>query len=129
MLQMRVARPVSDLERMASLYAAGLGFERLGAFEDHEGFDGVMLGREGLGYHLEFTRCRTHAVKPSPTEEDLLVFYLPDAAEWQRTCERMERAGFAAVEAFNPYWKVHGRTFVDPDGYRTVLCRNAWAPG
>lgn len=127
MLQLRVARPVSDLEYMATLYSTGLGFERLGAFEDHDGFDGVMLGREGLGYHLEFTHCRTHAMKPSPTE-DLLVFYVPDVSEWQRTCERMERAGFGTVGAFNPYWNLHGRTFVDPDGYRTVICRAMWAP-
>lgn len=36
-----------------------------------------MLGKSGLGYHLEFTYCRTHSVNPAPTPEDLLVFYRP----------------------------------------------------
>ena len=33
----------------------------------------------------------------------------------------MEKAGYRAVKAFNPYWDKNGRTFVDPDGYRVVL--------
>ena len=28
--------------------------------------------------------------------------------------------------AFNPYWEVNGVTFVDRDGYRTVLQNRAW---
>ncbi|HEY6823579.1 MAG TPA: VOC family protein, partial [Steroidobacteraceae bacterium] len=50
-------------------------------------------------------------------------------AEWQLACERMTAAGFAAVSSFNPYWNLRGRSFQDPDGYRVVLQREAWAPG
>lgn len=78
---LRIARPVRDLDRSAALYERGLDFKRLGAFADHAGFDGIMLGPEGASYHFEFTRCRTQAVMPSPSAEDLLVFYLPDAVQ------------------------------------------------
>jgi hypothetical protein len=36
-------------------------------------------------------------------------------------------AGFLRVTAFNPYWEVNGVTFVDRDGYRTVLQNRAWS--
>jgi hypothetical protein len=55
-----------------------------------------------------------------------VVFYLPDAREWQAAVERMRTAGFTPVAAFNPYWDRDGLTFEDPDGYRVVLQRAAW---
>lgn len=110
------------------MYCAGLGLQVIGRFEDHEGFDGVMLGAPGAGFHFEFTLCRTHPVVPTPTPEDLWVFYIPDAAEWEAACARMAAAGFTPVASFNPYWAAHGRSYEDPDGYRVVLHNDAWAP-
>jgi catechol 2,3-dioxygenase-like lactoylglutathione lyase family enzyme len=123
---LRIARPVGDLARSAEMYRRGLGLAVVGRFEDHDGFDGVMLGRADAGYHFEFTHCRGHAVRPTPTAEDLVVLYLPDAAQWSRTCADMLAAGFRAVRSFNPYWDARGRTFEDPDGYRIVLQNDAW---
>ncbi len=124
---LRIARPVSDLPRSKAMYCAGLGLRVLGSFADHDGFDGVMLGRAGLSYHFEFTHCRTHPVAPQTTPEDLAVFYLPDSSEWQRACAEMLAAGFTQVASFNPYWDDSGRTFVDPDGYRVVLQNADWS--
>lgn len=123
---LRIARPVSDLGRAVKMYTTGLDLRVLGSFEDHEGFDGVMLGRAGGAFHFEFTRCRDHPVRPAPTPEDLVVFYIAEAAEWDAACRRMADAGFAVVASFNPYWDVHGRTFEDPDGYRVVLQNAGW---
>lgn len=123
---LRIARPVSDLARTRIMYCAGLGLRVLGGFENHEGFDGAMLGREGMSYHFEFTYCRTHPVVPQPTADDLVVFYLPDESEWMRACAAMDSAGFKRVSSFNPYWDMQGTTFLDPDGYRTVLQNAAW---
>ena len=83
---LRIARPVSDLRRSVDMYCRGLGLRVVDSFEDHEGFDGVMLGFEGAGYHFEFTYCRAHPVAPAPTAEDLVVLYIPDAGQWQRLC-------------------------------------------
>jgi hypothetical protein len=95
-------------------------------FEDHEGFDGVMLGAERAPYHFEFTRARGHANGRAPTKDHLLVFYLPDRSEWIRAVERLQGSGFDPVAAFNPYWDRAGVTFEDPDGYRVVLQNAAW---
>ena len=125
-LTLRVARPVSDLKRSRELYRLGLGLEVVGAFEDHQGFNGVMLGKAGVPWHLEFTQCTSHPVTPSPTPEDLLVLYLPDRNMWQLTCQQMIQAGFKPVDSFNPYWQQQGQTFQDYDGYRTVLQCQQW---
>jgi hypothetical protein len=98
----------------------------VGGFENHDGFDGVMLGHEGSNYHFEFTRCRAHPVAAAPTPEDLIVLYMPAAAEWHAACDRMLAAGFELVASFNPYWEIRGQTFKDPDGYRIVLQQEEW---
>jgi catechol 2,3-dioxygenase-like lactoylglutathione lyase family enzyme len=123
---LRVARPSDDLDAVVAFYRDGLGFEVLYTFTDHDGFDGVMLGREGAAYHLEFTRKAGHRAGRAPTEDNLLVFYLPDEGEWREAIARLERAGCAPVKAFNPYWDMNGRTFEDPDGYRIVLQHASW---
>jgi hypothetical protein len=123
---LRIARPVSDLSRSATMYCAGLGFRVLSSFENHDGFDGVMLGGLGAHYHFEFTRHRTHVVKPTPTTEDLFVLYIPEQDDWNQACCNMIEAGFMHVTSSNPYWESNGRTFEDADGYRTVLEHSAW---
>ena len=125
-LHLRIARPVSDLARTESLYRQGLGLDVLGRFDDHEGFDGVMLGVPGAAYHFEFTRLRADPVTPAPTPEDLIVLYIPRRGEWETACAKMSSAGFGSVESFNPYWDVRGRTFEDADGYRVVLQNSEW---
>ncbi len=124
-MHLRVARPSDDLAAVKRFYRDGLGLEVLGEFEDHGGFDGVMLGHRGAAFHLEFVRKRGHDAGRAPTEDNLLVFYVPDPAEWRAAVERLERLGHPPVKAFNPYWDRRGKTFEDPDGYRVVLQNTA----
>jgi len=123
---LRVARPSDRLEDVIRFYCEGLGLSILYRFVDHDGFDGVMLGREGAPYHFEFTRAHGHVAGRAPTQDNLLIFYLPEADEWRAAVEQMAKAGFEPVPAFNPYWDRDGLTFEDPDGYRIVLERSAW---
>jgi len=123
---LRVARPTDDIDALLPFYERGLGLTVLYRFEDHAGFDGVMLGHEKAPWHLEFTRARGHSAGRAPTPDNLLVFYLPDAAEWQAAVDRMRGAGFEPVSAFNPYWDRDGLNFEDPDGYRVVFQAAAW---
>ncbi|WP_245643864.1 VOC family protein [Paraburkholderia oxyphila] len=109
------------------MYCAGLNLTMLARFQNHHGFDGVMLGSPAMDYHFEFTHCREHPVAPSPTSEDLLVFHIPDRQAWQSTCDRLVKNGFVCVRSLNPYWDVSGRTFEDPDGYRVVLQNSMWS--
>jgi catechol 2,3-dioxygenase-like lactoylglutathione lyase family enzyme len=123
---LRVARPTDNLDAVARFYRDGLGFTVLTEFKGHDGFDGVMLGHKGAAYHLEFTRKEGNNAGRAPTKDNLLVFYLPNEAEWKRAIERMARHGYTPVKAFNPYWDKKGKTFEDPDGYRVVLQHDSW---
>jgi catechol 2,3-dioxygenase-like lactoylglutathione lyase family enzyme len=125
-MTMRVARPTVLLEEIVRFYSRGLGLKVLESFQDHDGFDGVMLGSPGAPYHLEFTRRRGHRVGPAPNQDNLLVFYIPDVAPWRDAIDRMRAAGYEPVVSVNPYWDRCGCTFEDPDGYRVVLQNAAW---
>ena len=124
--KLRVARATDHLEEVVRFYRDGLGLRELGRFEDHDGFDGIMLGQPSYPYHLEFTRHRGHAAGRAPTQDNLLVFYLPDKEEWLAAVTRMRNCGYEPVSSFNPYWDRLGTTFEDPDGYRVVLQNAGW---
>ena len=123
--KLRIARPTDNLDALLRFYRDGLGLEVLYRFSDHDGFDGMMLGAAGAPYHLEFTCKPGHIVGRAPTEDNLLVFYYPDAAQWRRAIDRMTSHGFAPVPSFNTYWDRDGRTFEDADGYRVVIQQGA----
>jgi hypothetical protein len=123
---MRVVRPTDNLAAIAEIYAKGLGFDVLAEFEDHCGFDGVILGHPKQPYHIEFISQRGHEVGKAPTQDDLLVFYIPDKDECESSCAEMISAGFREAPSYNPYWDLQGRTFEDIDGYRVVLQNAAW---
>jgi catechol 2,3-dioxygenase-like lactoylglutathione lyase family enzyme len=125
--KLRVARPTDDIDALLPFYSEGLGLRVLHRFEDHDGFDGVMLGTIGAPYHFEFTRARAHSAGRAPTQDHLVVFYLPDEGAWRGAVDRMKNAGFEPVAAFNPYWDRQGVTFEDPDGYRIVLQNDDWS--
>jgi len=123
---LRVARPTDNLQIIADMYQNGLGLDVLSHFEDHEGFDGIMLGNPEMPYHFEFTHHRGHETGKAPTQDNLLVFYIPDKDEWEVQCRRMIDAGFKLMRSYNPYWDREGKTFEDLDGYRVVLQNSDW---
>ena len=123
---LRIARPVNSLIKSTEMYRDGLGLSVLGQFRNHDGFDGVMLGDPESNYHFEFTIRDSHPIIPTPTEEDLAVFYIADLLEWNTACKRMHSVGFRSVTSLNPYWTASGLTFEDNDGYRVVLQNGSW---
>ncbi|KAI1116369.1 hypothetical protein F5Y14DRAFT_407905 [Nemania sp. NC0429] len=125
---LRIARPTDSISALLPFYVDGLGFELKLTFDRHEGFDGVLLAMPSsssaaspLGYHLEFTQHETHRAGRAPTQDNLLVFYVPGETQYQSAVARMKGAGFEPVVSFNPYWDRCGTTFEDPDGYRVVI--------
>jgi hypothetical protein len=64
------------------MYTEGLGLQIIGHLEDHAGVDGIMLGHPHAPYHLEFTAKSDHEPGRAPTQDNLLVFYMPDSEEW-----------------------------------------------
>ena len=63
---LRVARPTDHLTAIVEMYATGLDFIVLAQFEDHDGFDGIILGHPQQPYHLEFTTQRGTPGRQSP---------------------------------------------------------------
>lgn len=123
---LRVARATDHLDEMLRFYRDGLGLAVVGDFRDHEGFDGVMLGLPGAGWHLELTREHGATAGRAPGKENLVVLYLPEEGAYEAAVERMKRAGYEPVPSHNPYWDRCGATFEDADGYRVVLCNRGW---
>ncbi len=119
---LRVARPTDRLAEVVRFYERGLGFVRVASFDDHEGFDGVILAQPGGGWEIEFTHKRGEQVGRAPSPDHLLVFSFVDRDAWQRAIDRMAALAHP-VPSFNPYWDRGGVTFEDPDGYRVVLYR------
>lgn len=120
-VQFRIARPTDKFEEVITFYEVGLGLKRVGSFENHDGYDGVMFGLPDVDYHLEFTRHMEGIPCPAPTKDNLLVFYLPEEDEIQVVKNRLSSLGYDEVEPENPYWRDKGVTIEDPDGWRIVL--------
>ena len=120
-VQVRVARPTDQLEKIVEFYRDGLGLSVIGSFEGHVGYSGVMLGLPGHDYHLEFTQHSEGSPCPAPTKDNLLVFYIPDQAAIEKLVKRLAGLGYDPVPPENPYWQAQGVTIEDPDGWRIVL--------
>jgi catechol 2,3-dioxygenase-like lactoylglutathione lyase family enzyme len=120
-VQIRVARPTDRLPEVVRFYSEGLGLPVIGSFSGHAGYDGVMIGLPGHPYHLEFTHHEHGSPCPAPSLDNLLVFYIPERAAIAAIAQRLVALGHPEVEPENPYWREHGKTFADPDGWRIVL--------
>ncbi|WP_228004612.1 VOC family protein [Amycolatopsis sp. YIM 10] len=120
--QVRMARPTDKLAEVEEFYATVIGLPVIYRFDNHAGYDGVMLGLPGTGYHLEFTTHVDGSPCPAPSAENLLVLYFHGDARMYEVAERLGVAGHEPVAAENPYWDgVGALTFEDPDGWRVVL--------
>ena len=121
-MQLRVARHTDRLDELVRFYRDGLGLPEIGRFEGHDGYDGVFLAVPGTESHLEFTSGGVHDA-PAPHPETLIVLYLgsDEAVDQAR-----ERVGAQPIEPANPYWREHGVTLADPDGFRVVLVPRSW---
>lgn len=118
---MRIARATNDLQKISKMYAEGLGLQHLGSFENHDGFDGVMIGDPSCDYHFEFTHEHGTPAPLNNSPENLIVFYVNDLHEFETRSSAMLAAGFVKVKAHNPYWNVHGVTYADFENYRVVI--------
>ncbi|MGE7982395.1 VOC family protein [Solibacillus sp. NPDC093137] len=119
--QFRIARPTDQIEQIERFYCEGLGLKKLGGFKGHRGYTGIMIGLPDASYHLEFTEHIDGSPCPAPTEDNLLVFYMPNAEQIQAVKSRLASMGYYEVPPENPYWEEKGVTFADPDGWRIVL--------
>ena len=116
----RFARHTNNLEQIKSFYIDILGLELLGGFENHEGYDGVFIGKPNENWHLEFTKS-DEIVTFNFGEEDILVFYPNTKLEFELIHDRIESHSIKFIDSKNPYWNENGKMILDPDGYRVVI--------
>lgn len=126
-VHVRVARPSRGLAAAERFYVGGLGLHVLWRTTERVPgeHDLLMIGPLDGAWHFELTHDPEHPLEPTPTVDDLFVFYvgkLPD----KELVDRLVAAGGTRVPAHNPYWDEHGVTIADPDGYRLVLCSRTW---
>ena len=119
--QVRIARPTDQLIEIEKFYCEGIGLKKIGSFQGHAGYTGIMIGLPNATYHLEFTEHIHGSPCPAPTNDNLLVLYIPDLASIQLIANRLKEMGYPQVEPENPYWEEKGITIEDPDGWRLVL--------
>jgi catechol 2,3-dioxygenase-like lactoylglutathione lyase family enzyme len=116
----RFARHTNDLEQLNSFYVKTLGMEILGSFQNHNGYDGVFIGKLNENWHLEFTKS-DEIIHFNFGDEDILVFYPSTRLEYDSILERINNSSIKIIKAKNPYWNENGKMFHDPDGYKIVI--------
>lgn len=121
-MKFRHARHTDNLTPVIAFYCDILGLTVLGDFKDHDGYDGVFLGIPAADWHLEFTVSNEPA-RHTPDDDDLLVFYPASADEHDAIIRRFSDNDIQPIEPKNPYWKIHGTTYKDPDGFGVVVVK------
>ena len=116
----RYARHTNNLEQLKSFYIDVLGLELLGGFENHDGYNGVFLGKQDENWHLEFTQS-DEVANHTFDDDDLLVFYPNSKLEFELLKEKLEHHFVQFVKSKNPYWNENGIQFLDPDGFGIVI--------
>jgi len=121
-MQFRYARHTGDLKALEDFYTRVLGLSVLGRFENHSGYDGVFLGKEGADWHLELTQSDDLPEHKSD-QDDLLVLYPETNPEYAAILLAIQEAGLELSLPKNPYWIEHGICVRDPDGFRVMISR------
>lgn len=120
-VQFRIARPTDQLAEIERFYCEGIGLTKIDEFKGHRGYTGIMIGLPDVNYHLEFTEHIDGSPCLAPTEDNLIVFYMPDVKKIKAVQSRLAEMGYPEVPPENKYWEEKGVTIPDPDGWRIVL--------
>jgi catechol 2,3-dioxygenase-like lactoylglutathione lyase family enzyme len=116
-MRVRIARHTDRLEEVVDFYRDLIGLRQTGAFQGHDGYDGIFLEIPGTQSELEFTTGGGRSA-PDPHPESIIVLYFDTRAEVEAIVERI---GQPEVLPSNPFWQKNATAFSDPDGYQILL--------
>jgi catechol 2,3-dioxygenase-like lactoylglutathione lyase family enzyme len=119
-MKFRFARHTNNLKKVKSFYTKVLGLELLGSFENHNGYDGIFIGKPNESWHIEFTKS-IETVNHNFGEEDYLVFYPENESEYNSILERISENKIEFIESKNHYWNENGKIIFDPDGFGIII--------
>ena len=117
---LRVARHTADLQKIRSFYLDILGFQLLGQFEKHNGYDGIFIGKAGSNWHLEFTASNEKPTHQSD-EDDVIVLYPENKTDYETLIHKISENHVTFIPSKNPYWNKNGKMIVDPDGFGIII--------
>lgn len=116
----RYARHTNDLNKIERFYTEIVGLEKLGGFEDHNNYYGLILGYNNSNWRLEFT-VSSEQPKSKFDEDDILVFYLNTEIEITRIKNRLIEKNISLEIPKNPYWRENGIMIYDPDNFKIIF--------
>lgn len=119
-MKFRFARHTSKIESLVYFYTKVLDFEVLGEFKNHDGYDGVFIGKADEDWYLEFTQNEEVPISKFD-EDDILVFYPETESEFNKILENIKIFKIPLVKAKNPYWQKNGICIEDCDHYNIVV--------
>lgn len=117
---LRIARHTNKIEELKIFYTEIIGLKILGDFQNHNGYDGVFVGKEKLNWHLEFTTS-SDKTNQKIDDDDLIVFYPESESEYQNIILRIKAREIRILNAKNPYWNQNGILIKDPDGFGIII--------
>jgi len=116
----RSARHTNYLHALENFYVNVIGLTKLGSFDNHDGYNGIFLGKENQDWHLEFTET-DEIVSHNFHPDDILVFYFQTKSEYNEILDNIKSHSIERITPQNPYWKENGIMILDPDGCPVVV--------
>lgn len=101
-MKFRYARSTKNIKNLADFYCEVLDFIVLGGFQNHDGYNGVFLGKNGENWHLEFTENGENR-QSIFDEDDHLVFYPKEISEYNKIVENIAKFKIEILIPKNPY--------------------------
>ena len=101
-MKLRVARHTNDLEKIKVFYLSILEFELLGSFNNHDLYDGILIGNSNLDWHFEFTQSNENA-EHHFDEDDILVLYPETRKEYNSMINKILYSNTSIITSKNPY--------------------------
>ncbi|WP_334127112.1 VOC family protein [Empedobacter brevis] len=119
-MQFRNARHTNRIKEIETFYTKILNLDILGDFKNHNGYDGLFIGKANTDWHLEFTTS-SDDVNHQFDKDDCLVFYPETQDEYEAVIKNLEFYRIEPIQAKNPYWNINGISFLDPDGFVVIV--------
>ena len=116
----RFARHTNRLNELKHFYINVLGLTDLGSFTNHDGYDGIFIGKKGMNWHIEFTQT-VEKVNHSFDDDDLLIFYPDSIIEQAYILDSIKTHKLPVYHPKNPYWILNGVMIKDPDGFGVII--------